>query len=277
MGEVVIHPSGATVSADRFRIRELGELLHACRDRQPSAPAVDGAHRAPGLTQQEAAALLSVSERHYRDFERGRLRRPEPAFLDQVARVLSMSLAEREVLYHLASGRAPLRRVTRANLQAMQEWIDTLPGQPALVTDLAWNILLWNEATVILDELSALPPQERNAVLWMFGPTARARFVEVEAEYPALVGRVRTAYLCAQGLDPGLTRLAERLQAIPEAAAWWRRGVLHAESVIHTRRLRRPDGTARPLHSISTTIPHQDLRLIVFSPVGTPPRTEPLP
>lgn len=276
MGEAAIHPSGATVSADRFRARELGKLLRACRDRQAPAAAVNGAHRAPGLTQPEAAALLGVSERHYRDFERGRLHHPQPDFLNRVATTLAMNPAEREVLYHLASGRAPLRPVTHANLQAMQEWIDTLPGQPALVTDLAWNILLWNEATVILDDLAALPPQERNAVLWMFGPTARQRFVDAEAEYPALVGRVRSAYLCAQGLDPGLTRLAERLQTTPEAAVWWRRGVLHAESVIHTRRLRHPDGTARPLHSISTTVPHQDLRLIVFSPVSTPPRTEPL-
>lgn len=272
MGDGVNHPSGAAVSAEKFRTEELGELLRRCRERHPPPESsADGSRRSAGLTQQDTAALLGIGERHYRDFERGRLRRPEPAFLDQVAAELAMSAAEREVLYHLACGHAPVRPVSRANLAAMQEWIDGVPGHPALVTDLAWNMLLWNrDALAMFGDLAAIPKPERNVILWMFSPAAGQRLVQVEQEHPVLVGRVRTAYLCAQGAHPGLNRLAERLLAIPEAARWWRAAELQTEPVILTRRARRPDGTILKLRSISTTIPLQDLRLIVFTPVGAP-------
>lgn len=92
-----------------------------------------------------------------------------------------------------------------------------------------------------------------------------------------LVGRVRTAYLCSQGANPALNDLIERLLQIPHAARWWRRGPLDLEPVIQTRRVRRPDGTIRQVRSISTTIPQQGLRLIVFTPVGTPSGSTPLP
>ena len=195
MGEAVNHPNGAAVSAEQFRTKELGELLRRCRERHPPPESsADAPRRSAGLTQPDAAVLLGVGERHYRDFERGRLRRPEPAFLDQVAAKLAMSAAEREVLYHLACGHAPVRPVSRANLAAMQEWIDGVPGHPALVTDLAWNILLWNrDALAMFGDLAAIPQPERNAILWMFSPAARQRLVHVEQEHPVLVGRVRTA------------------------------------------------------------------------------------
>lgn len=170
----MIHPSGAAATADQFRIRQPGELLGACRERAHPEPGARAARRAPGLTQQQVARLLSVSDRHYRNLERGRLRRPEPTFLDQVARALSMSLAEREVLYHLAAEHAPARRPTRANLDAMQEWIDAAPDQPAVVTDLAWNVLLWNrDEPLMLQDPAQVPEQDRNAILWMFGEVAR--------------------------------------------------------------------------------------------------------
>lgn len=277
--KTVIHPIGALVSAEQFRTEQLGELLRRCRERRPpSASHVDCSRRKPGLRQEDLAALLRVDVRHYRDFEHGRLRRPDPAFLDQVAATLAMSQAEREVLYHLAAGHAPVRRATRANLEAIQEWIDSVPGQPALATDLAWNILAWNrDEPLMFQDPAALPPEERNAILWMFSETAKQRVVDVEAEYPVLVGRVRTAYLCAQGTDPALGRLVKRLLAIHQAARWWHQGALHVEPVIQTRRLRRPDGRIREVRSISTTIPHQGLRLVVFTPVGVAPGTASLP
>lgn len=273
MDTAVIHPVGAAASTEQFRTRHLGELLRRCRERRPpTAFRADGSRRKQGLTQEDAAALLRVGDRHYRDFERGRLRHPDPEFLDQVAETMAMSVAEREVLYYLARGHGPVQRATRTDLAAMQQWIDAAPDQPALVTDLAWNLLRWSrDEPLMLGDPESLPVEDRNAILWMFSDAAKQRFVDVEQEYPVLVGRVRTAYLCAQGGDPALNRLVERLLQIPEAAGWWREGELHAEPVIQTRRLRGPDGSVRHVRSISTTIPHQGLRLIAFTRVSAPP------
>jgi transcriptional regulator with XRE-family HTH domain len=278
MDKSVIHPIGAAVTVEQIRTRHLGELLRACRERPATEPGGNGARLAAGLTPEQAAALLGVGEQHYSDFERGRVHDPQPAFLDQVARTLSMNAAEREVLYHLAAQHAPVQHPTKADLDRMQEWVDAVPGQPALVTDLAWNVLRWSrDESLLLQDPAAVPDQERNVILWMFGDLARQRFVNIEAQYPLLVGRVRTAYLCAQGADPALNHLVKRLLRIPAAAAWWERGVLHLEPVIQTQRVRRPDGTIRQVRSMSTTIPQQGLRLIVSTPLGTPSGTAPTP
>lgn len=268
-------PDGAL--AAWFRSKELSGLLRSRRRRVPVPPELRGPARRFGLTQADAAALLGVSERYYQDLEHGRLRHPKPGLLEEVSALLQLGSAEREVFYHLAAGHPPARRPSRADLELLQEWIDSVPGQPTLVTDLAWNILAWNRVEPLLQDPATGTQGERNAILWLFTDTAKQRFVDLEAEYPVLVGRVRTAYLCAQCADPALNRLVERLLRIPEAAYWWRRGVLHSEPVIQTRRSRRPDGTIRQVRSIATTIPDQALRLIVFTPADTAPSTAPRP
>jgi transcriptional regulator with XRE-family HTH domain len=261
-----------------FRGVELSALLRSCRRRVANPERRTEPGSRPGLTQEQAAKRLGVSKRYYQNLEHARLRRAEPDLLEAAARELELTALEREVFYHLAAGHAAARRRTQANLAATQELIDAVPGQPTLVTDLAWNMLAWNrDAPLMLGDPAQLPDKERNAILWLLSRDARQIFVDIEKEYPLLVGQVRTAYLCARCADAALNHLVERLLLIPEAAYWWQSRALHPEPAIQTLRVRRPDGTIRQVRSISVPIPHQGLRLIVFTPVGAPPGSAPLP
>jgi hypothetical protein len=56
-----------------------------------------------------------------------------------------MGRAEREVLYHLALGHAPIQTTPpHGDLTGLKPMIDALPGLPAPVTNLVWDALMWN-------------------------------------------------------------------------------------------------------------------------------------
>jgi transcriptional regulator with XRE-family HTH domain len=267
--------------AEDFRIHHLSELLRRVRAQtvRPAHNAIPASRRA-GVTQEQAALMLGMSDRHYRDFERGRVLHPDQRFLDRVASVLGMSAAERDALYRLAARRPPLTRQPRpADLRELQSLLDAMHGAPALITDNAWNILIWNEQVVeYLQDPGQVPDAWRNAMLWMFSPAAAACFPGVREEYRALVGRVRSAYLADGGHCEALKDLIDRLLTFPEAARWWHAGALALEPIYQPRTLLHPDLGPRRVRTLNTVLAHQGLRIIQFIPDPDPePEPEPGP
>lgn len=269
MKTVTSPPSSTTARADAWRAGQLAALLKRCRARVTPDASPFQPRRTPGLTQAHLAQLLCVDERHYRDFERGRVRRPEPAFLDRLAVLLGMTPGERHVVYHLARGHGPASTPPGpTNLTELQRLIDALPGQPAIVTDMAWNALLWNQSNVSwFGAPESVRPEERNAMLWMFTREARERVPDVEAEYPHLVGRVKATFLCDRDADPKLRDLVRRLLRIPQAAALWEHATPQLEPALLARTVHHPDHGPTEMQSVGTLIHAQGLRLIVHTPI----------
>src|SRR5579883_1981972 len=63
--------------------------------------------RTPGLRREEVAQRANVSATWYTWLEQGRGGAPSARVLEQIARALMLTDAEREHIYHLALGRPP--------------------------------------------------------------------------------------------------------------------------------------------------------------------------
>jgi transcriptional regulator with XRE-family HTH domain len=256
---------------EEFRVHYLADLLRRARARAPITH-IAAAYQhcrtdTAGLTQEETAVLLCTTGRHYREFERGRILHPDPRFLDQVGRALAMTPAERSALTHLAARRPPAPPgPLEPDVSGLQALIDGLGEAPALVTDIAWNVLAWNRSLAEnIQDPGQAPSGERNAMLWMFSPNAGDRFPGIENEYPTLVGRVRLAYLASAGRNSALQQLVDKLVAIPQAAQYWRDGVLALDPVYQPQMLVRHQ-TSGQVRTLCTVIPQRRLRITQFVP-----------
>ena len=269
MGEVLTFGQAASLDAESFRAYYLSDLLQRARSRmrEPGCASAESPDRA-GWTQKRTARRLGVTGRQYREFERGRVAHSGPRFLDEVAHVLKLSAAERDILYRLGMRRPALvAGPSRADLSDMQPMLDTLEHIPALITDTAWNVLAWNRADAeTLQDPRELPEESRNAMLWMFTLTAEARFPQVRDEYNLLVGRVRSAYLAGMGRNTTLQGLVERLMPNRDAARQWNAGALALEPINQQRLLQHPEYGPRRVHTLTTLIPEQGMRVIQFVP-----------
>lgn len=255
---------------EAFRAQQLGALLRACRARARAVD--DGMHRrARGLTQDQTAWLLHMHERTYREFESGRHAHPETVFLEHVAAALAMNPVEREVLFRMAGGRsAPPHPRCQADLADLTATIRGLPDdEPALVTDMAWNVLAWNRAVhTYFEDPTAMDDQDRNTLLWMLSPTAARRYPDVRQEYPAIVGRIHAAYLLNEARSPELRDLARRVQADPTTRPLWDAHVLIPEPGWQIRVLHHPAHGPRPMTTIGIELRQQGLRMIEHLHVG---------
>ena len=221
MSEVLTLQDAASLDAEEFRVQHLSDLLRSARSHaHPPMPRGPDAAGGSALSQEQAAFLLGISERHYREFERGRLVHPDLQFLDRVARVLRMGAAERKILHRLAVRDLPRPRPKAdLDISGLQSTVDAVDF-PAIVTDIAWNYVAWNRAVAdyLLDPAD-MPKDARNAILLGFGPVGAARWPSELPHLRDLVGRARAAYIAEGGRNPTLQDFIEQLVAIPAAAA----------------------------------------------------------
>lgn len=277
MTETLTLAQTASLHGEDFRMYYLSDLLRRARARALVPPQLVGEaedNGGVGLTQAQAGQVCGLSERGWRNFERGRLLRPDPRFVEHVAHKLGMTHAERDVLYRLAVNQPapPLATYPSSrDVRELQPMLDSMGPTPALVADIAWNLLAWNQALAQDADPAALPDEARNSILWMFSPAAAERIPEVRSAYGQLVGRVRSTYLADGGRTPALQELVDRLLRIPEAAEHWNVGALTldpaCESCVHAN----PAFGSKLVRTISTRLPEQGLRLLVMVPDPTAP------
>ncbi|MEU6285186.1 helix-turn-helix transcriptional regulator [Streptomyces sp. NPDC047028] len=182
-----------------FGEESLPELLRSWRRRAdprtfPGLP-VHG-RRGKGLTHGDVARLAGVSARWYGALEQGRDAGYSADFLDRVSAALRLSRAERHALYVRAVGRPPaLAAVPEADATAemdevLQRLVDRQAPDPAVVTDLAWNMVGYNEPARLWFPGAV---REANQMRWTFlSPEAREQLLDWEEDWARpYLGQIR--------------------------------------------------------------------------------------
>jgi transcriptional regulator with XRE-family HTH domain len=254
--------------------RRLGTYLKARRAKLD--PAALGfppeRRRTPGLRREEVAQRANISATWYTWLEQGRGGAPSADVLDRIARALMLTEVEREHLFLLGLGRPPEARYRRDGgvTPRLQRVLDVLEPCPALIRTATWDVVAWNQAaTVMLTDYAAAPPEERNALRFMFlDPGVRAAHYDWESVARFVVSAFRVDAARAGAAEEVAPMVEELRQRSPEFAAMWREN----EVVGHT------DGVKQIRHPVLGPISFEystfavdgrpDLSLLVYNPAS---------
>src|SRR5215510_6172567 len=127
--------------------------------------------RTPGLRREEVAQRANISATWYTWLEQGRGGAPSADVLDRIARALMLTEVEREHVFLIGLGRPPGVRYRQDDgvTPRLQRVRDALGPCPALIRTATWDVVAWNRAaTILLMDYAAVPPEERNALRFMF-------------------------------------------------------------------------------------------------------------
>jgi transcriptional regulator with XRE-family HTH domain len=190
---------------------ELGRFLRDRRERlDPVAFGYGGRRRTPGLRREEVAQRANISATWYSWLEQGRGGAPSAEVLDQVARALMLSDAERDHLFLLGIGQpaAAHFRPPSDITPRLQRVLDAMHTSPALISTVGWDVVAWNAAAAaVLSDYASLPPAERNVLRRVFlDPRSRAAYRDWEE-----VARFVVAVFRAGTRRAGTGALAEPL------------------------------------------------------------------
>jgi transcriptional regulator with XRE-family HTH domain len=233
--------------------------------------------RTPGLRREEVAQRANVSATWYTWLEQGRGGAPSAKVLEQLARALMLTDAEREHLFLLGLGRPPEVHYQGPEgvSPRLQRVLDSLELSPAMVKTSTWDVVAWNAAaTVVMGDYGALTPKQRNVLRLMFlDPKVRARQLDWES-----VARFVVAAFRADAARAGATREMEALveelsRESPEFTAIWRDNDVrsHGEG---TKAIRHPTAGMIDLeYSAFAVDGRPDLSMVVYNP-ATPKDAE---
>jgi transcriptional regulator with XRE-family HTH domain len=255
----------------------LREFLQAARARlRPEDIGIKPApnRRGDGLHQADVADALIVSDRWYNGFENGTAGSVRQDLLDDLAAMLRLTAAERTCLYLLATSHEPAVATIEPPHQAaasrdvMIRLLSLLgPGLPALLCDIAWNVLACNPA--MAKQIAGNKPGSpapTNVISWLFTDQAERAFGNIEHARQTAIGQVHLA-LARLPCDPLLQDLLARLQQIPAARRLWDRQRISDEQVISPQQVRTADGQTRDAHIVSLELPGR-LRLLTLVPTS---------
>lgn len=264
----------ASADPDLLRRRELAAFLRSRRERispeQVGLPAT-GRRRTPGLRREEVAQLAAVGVTWYTWLEQGRDIQVSAQVLEAVARTLRLDSNERTHLFTLAAtpDPSPHRSVCSTVTPAVHALLAQMEPYPACVQNDRFDILAYNRTYArLLDDLDAIPVEERNTMLLCFThPAWRVGMPDWLAMSSTMVAKFRAAMADHIG-EPSWKCLLKQLRtASPEfAEIWERREVL--EAAHHAKRYRNP--LVGLLHFEATALwlgPRQGPRLIAYTPV----------
>jgi transcriptional regulator with XRE-family HTH domain len=242
---------------------ELGRLVRSRRERidPASIPGLARAgHHKSGVSQEDMARLIGVSNVWYGRLERGESANYSAEMLDRTAAALRLSDEERMMLYLHALGHEPPPRATRARVQLtepLQRIVNAQPW-PAYLSDESWDVVVYNKQ--MLEWFPWIGAGvENNVMRWVCtDPQARQQLCRWETDWaPLMLAQLRIA----MAKQPGNTRLyhlvREILQASPDARRLWER-----DSLVYVH----PDGHHRKVY-----VPFQreaiEIELTAFAPL----------
>jgi transcriptional regulator with XRE-family HTH domain len=259
------------MTQDEIRRQELGDFLRTRRARiapvEAGLPATSR-RRTAGLRREEVAQLAGVSATWYTWLEQKRPIRVSPGVLDNLARVLRLSPAERLQLFQLAL-RQPVIDSTpqpEAVSPLIERMLHQTPATPTVVMGRRWDVLSWNRAArAFLFDFERVPADQRNILWLMFTRSEwRSLIVDWPARAQDTLARFRADYGRHAG-DTHFVQLVERLKSVsPEFAEWWPRHDIRPMSE-GRRKYDHPIGGRMIVeHATFAVGDNPELRLLVF-------------
>lgn len=255
------------------RQSELAHFLRTRRERTTPdrlGMVARGRRRTPGLRREEIADLIGVSTTWYTWLEQGRDIHVSREVLENLARVLHLSVDEQLHLFLLAGRPVSPEAVPSTPLPPrVHTMLTALMPAPAHIRDQHWNVLAWNAAESLVTDWASYAVAERNVVWHHFAhPDLRRLMVNWEEEARTLLALFRMEsgpYLA----DPWMTSFIERLRNVSEEfRQWW---PLHEvrqrrEMPIAFRHLEVGELVLQPVTVVFTPERHLSLRALLAQP-----------
>jgi transcriptional regulator with XRE-family HTH domain len=261
--------------SDEGSRQELSEFLKTRRARLTPADVglpTAGGRRIRGLRREEVAVLAGVGLTWYTWFEQGRRIQVSTPFLQNLARALRLSEAERAHLFMLAQNRQPPKAVNGTPTDALERLkpILTAITSPAYIRNSRFDVLAWNDAnTRMFGDFALVPEKERNIIRRMFArPHYRRTMPNWEQDARGLVASFRLNYGQANGAEEFSSFVAEMIAASPDfARIWAEHEVTDLGEGVYLYRTER-HGTLAFRHStlMSEAIP--ELRIVIYIQVS---------
>jgi transcriptional regulator with XRE-family HTH domain len=262
---VITHP-------DDVRRRELSAFLRSRRERltplQAGLPA-NGRRRTPGLRREEVAQLAGVGVTWYTWLEQGRDIKVSTQVLEAISRTLMLDRDERAHLYTLAGSTEVSTGPDCAELTpAVRAMLDQFAPFPACVQTGKYDLLAWNRAyTHLINDIDALPPEDRNCMWLVFTDPAWRRAITDWDETARRMTAQFRAEMAEHVAEPAWKAHLRRLRAAsPEFADLWDR---HEVSAITTKakKIRNPYVGMLHFEAVSTWLnPRPGVRMLVYTP-----------
>ncbi|MFZ3599010.1 helix-turn-helix transcriptional regulator [Streptomyces sp. BH104] len=173
------------------------------------------------LSQVEVATEIGMSERWYRDLERGTIPRLDAGVLSRLADTLSLDADERAALHFHAFGGTPYanRSHAPADLTALQQLVDQQMPRPTYVTDARWDVVGYNGA--MAEWFPWVLDRPANLIRWGL-TTQEAREQLVDWQQHAYMYLAMLRYSMAERPDePGLAELLHEVLQDPVCGRMW--------------------------------------------------------
>ncbi|GAA3235241.1 helix-turn-helix transcriptional regulator [Nonomuraea helvata] len=225
--------------------------------------------RTPGLRRQEVAQLAGMSIDYYIRLEQGRGPHPSRQVLNALARALMLSQDERAHLLHLAGHAVETPRIREDVPESLLHLIGFLEEVPAYVLDARYDFRAWNPlANVLMGNLDALGPEDRNVIRWVFMSPDIAEHLSDEEK--SRFARASVADLrAAAGRYPDDRKLqalvAEMLALSPHFAELWARYEVEIRREQRKRITHPVVGTIDAICQVMPVPDRDDLRLVLYT------------
>jgi PAS domain-containing protein len=207
--------------------------------------------------------------------EQGREIQVSTAFLENLARTLKLTLAERAHLFALAQHRPPpLPRAvaTSSAPERLQIILDAI-DKPAYARNNRFDVIAWNAAnTRMFGDFASIPPEQRNVIRLLFTRSHYRRTIKNwEVDARGLIAKLRLN--AAQAADSeGFATLISELSSI--SADFCRLWAEHAvsdlgEGVTHFSSPRQGATEFQHYTMMPEALP--DIRIVVYIPIPESP------
>jgi transcriptional regulator with XRE-family HTH domain len=253
--------------------RDFGQAVRRWRDRVAPGDVglpQGGRRRASGLRREELAGLAGISVDYLTRLEQGRATSPSAQVLEALARALRLSDPERELLFRLGGHAAPGRGLVSSRIPpSVQRLLDRLTGNPVVVYDAMWNLIVANAGYEALTGASAWHGIGRNAV-WRNvvgpGPAAVHTPEELAEQQEGIVADLRLT-AAKYPDDPRVQKLvAELRRQSPLFTRLWDSAELrqHEDRSRH-KHFEHPEAGRIGLDCDTLVVAGDDLRIMVYS------------